>query len=274
MEPVTTAALLSAGVSALGTGANAISQGNMNRKSRNFSREMYSVQKKDNLAFWNMQNEYNSPQAQMARLQEAGLNPNLVYGTGAVANSSSAVQTPHVQPYRPVSPNWNLGDIVERYQNVKMQQAQYDNMKQQGNNMILDALNKTEELRSKTNFNDYMERAGFKSKEKLESNKAQMSVEELFKSVLMNEFLSGQPANFSNSDIKEGGMLKYQLDGAQLLNQLRRSEMQGKGLTNEMRKIDLDRAKRLKTGNFSDMSAKEIAEWLFQNMSGASQLWK
>lgn len=273
MEPVT-ASLITAGLAAGSSAGNAVAQGRMNKKTMAYNREMYDKQKADNIAFWNMQNEYNSPQAQMARLQAAGLNPNLVYGNGAVANSSSSVQTPHAMPYRPTAPSYSLGDIVERYQNVKMQQAQYDNVKQQGNNMILDALNKTEELRSKTNMNDYMERAGFRSKEKLEANKAQITTEELFKSILTNEFLSGAPAPGTTGEIKPGGMLSYQLDGAKLLNQLRRSEMQGKGLTNEMRKIDLDRAKRLKTGNFSDMSPKEIAEWLFQNMSGASQLWK
>lgn len=33
-----------------------------------------------NIKLWNMQNEYNKPINQMARLREAGLNPNLMYG--------------------------------------------------------------------------------------------------------------------------------------------------------------------------------------------------
>jgi hypothetical protein len=36
-----------------------------------------------NTQFWNMQNKYNTPQSQMARLKEAGLNPALIYGSGA-----------------------------------------------------------------------------------------------------------------------------------------------------------------------------------------------
>lgn len=51
-----------------------------NVKGRKFSREMYSRQRQDALADWAMQNEYNSPRAQMQRFQEAGLNPNLIYG--------------------------------------------------------------------------------------------------------------------------------------------------------------------------------------------------
>ena len=33
-----------------------------------------------NEKMWNKTNEYNSPSAQLARLREAGLNPNLLYG--------------------------------------------------------------------------------------------------------------------------------------------------------------------------------------------------
>lgn len=38
---------------------------------------------------WKMQNEYNSPKNQMARFAEAGLNPNLIYGSGNPGNASS-----------------------------------------------------------------------------------------------------------------------------------------------------------------------------------------
>lgn len=40
---------------------------------------------------WHRQNEYNSPQEQMKRFQDAGLNPNLIYGSGnAAAGQASA----------------------------------------------------------------------------------------------------------------------------------------------------------------------------------------
>ena len=35
---------------------------------------------------WNLNNEYNTPLAQVQRIQEAGLNPNLVYGNGTIQN--------------------------------------------------------------------------------------------------------------------------------------------------------------------------------------------
>ena len=43
----------------------------------------------NNIRFWKMQNEYNLPKNQMKRLQDAGLNPNLIYGSGS-ANTGIA----------------------------------------------------------------------------------------------------------------------------------------------------------------------------------------
>ena len=42
-----------------------------------------------NIRFWKMQNEYNLPKNQMKRLRDAGLNPNLIYGSGS-ANTGVA----------------------------------------------------------------------------------------------------------------------------------------------------------------------------------------
>lgn len=42
-----------------------------------------------NLEMWNRMNEYNHPSAQMSRLKDAGLNPYLVYASGASVTASS-----------------------------------------------------------------------------------------------------------------------------------------------------------------------------------------
>lgn len=50
---------------------------------------------------WNMQNEYNSPAAQVQRLKDAGLNPALVYGTGsavATGNNKGFSAAPQAAP--------------------------------------------------------------------------------------------------------------------------------------------------------------------------------
>lgn len=45
-----------------------------------------------NLEMWNRQNEYNSPANQLARYQDAGLNPNLMYGNITNGNASQMPQ--------------------------------------------------------------------------------------------------------------------------------------------------------------------------------------
>lgn len=52
-----------------------------------FNRERQSA-----LDFWNMQNAYNSPKAQMERFKEAGLSPHLIYGQ---SNMGAPVSVPH-----------------------------------------------------------------------------------------------------------------------------------------------------------------------------------
>lgn len=44
------------------------------------------------------QNEYNKPANQMARFQEAGLNPNLIYGQGSPGNQSQSLSYPDIKP--------------------------------------------------------------------------------------------------------------------------------------------------------------------------------
>jgi hypothetical protein len=92
---------------------------------------MYQQQKADNIQFWNMQNEYNSPQAQMARLKGAGLNPNMLYDkTGAVIPAQN-INTPDVQSAQFRTPDFGgVGSgLVQGYFDTKIKQAQYDNLK-------------------------------------------------------------------------------------------------------------------------------------------------
>lgn len=75
-------------------GFNTFAQIGTNLVNRLFANRERERQKQTELEFWRMNNDYNHPSSQMARLREAGLNPHLVYGTGAVANSSSAPSAP------------------------------------------------------------------------------------------------------------------------------------------------------------------------------------
>lgn len=55
-----------------------------------FSKKLAEQQNEYNLNMWNLQNEYNSPQAQMQRLEDAGLNKALMYGQGSTGNAAHA----------------------------------------------------------------------------------------------------------------------------------------------------------------------------------------
>lgn len=68
---------------------------NQARKNRAFQERMYNKQVEDNIKFWNMQNEYNLPSAQIERLRNAlpgGLNPLLMYGEGGISGNLAQQQ--------------------------------------------------------------------------------------------------------------------------------------------------------------------------------------
>lgn len=77
--------------------------------------------------FWKMQNEYNHPKNQMARLQEAGLNPNLVYGQGISGATGLAGDVGRPERAQFDSP---VRDIT-RFQDVRLRTAQTDNVQSQ-----------------------------------------------------------------------------------------------------------------------------------------------
>lgn len=119
--------MIEAGAMVVGAGINALSQARQNKKSREFSLDMYERQKADNLNFWNMENEYNSPQAQMKRLKDAGLNPNLVYGASAPSGHGGNIST--ADAHKPEFEAPRYGDAlihVGSYLDYEMKQAQID----------------------------------------------------------------------------------------------------------------------------------------------------
>lgn len=143
---MTTTDALSIGVPIVGDIANAIATGQQNKKSRRFAREMYGRQRADALADWNMQNAYNDPKAQMARLRAAGLNPNLVYGNGADAQSQGTVRSSGVPGAQFDAPRFAPGDALGTYYNTKIQQATYDNLTTQNTVMEQEALLKAAQI--------------------------------------------------------------------------------------------------------------------------------
>lgn len=110
-----------------------------NQQQMAFQREMYDLQRRHSLQDFTMQNEYNSPTSQMARLREAGLNPHLVYGNGATQTaapvrssspSGGGLQAPNV--HAPKVDNSYIQNALNLAPYFQMQNMalQADNLKQ------------------------------------------------------------------------------------------------------------------------------------------------
>lgn len=144
--------------SLLGSGINAIAQNRANKQNLKLAQYQNAWQSaendkafKNNILMWNMQNAYNSPTAQMSRLRQAGLNPNLVYGSGVTGNNAGSapqyepikVQRATMEPYR----GWNLGlsDAVSVYMAARQNKAQIENMEAQ--NKLIKEQARTEGIR-------------------------------------------------------------------------------------------------------------------------------
>jgi hypothetical protein len=102
------------------------------RKERKHQFRMAEYQWSKDLEMWNKQNEYNTPQNQVKRIQDAGLNKNMMYGQGTVANTSQ--QTPKYQAptvkYRGIEPS-DVQGVLGSFQDVQLKTAQTNNLRAQ-----------------------------------------------------------------------------------------------------------------------------------------------
>lgn len=62
-------------------------------RQQQYNKELAEIQNQYNIAQWNRENAYNLPSAQIERLQEAGLNPNLIYGNPSNTAAASPFLT-------------------------------------------------------------------------------------------------------------------------------------------------------------------------------------
>lgn len=125
----------------IGAGANLLSgilgQGSQRRQNKINQRnaeKMFQWEVNANRENWRMQNEYNSPQQQMQRLKEAGLNPNLVYGNGAVATGGQ-ISSASGRATQGQAPQIELGGIVSGYLDSEAKRIQIDNLKEVQKNL-------------------------------------------------------------------------------------------------------------------------------------------
>ena len=103
MAPALLGGIIAAGASLTGSLVDTLSGAKQSRANTDktnatnilLAREGY----RHDVDMWNRANAYNSPQAQMQRFKDAGLNPHLIYGQGSAGNAVSApsFRTPHVE---------------------------------------------------------------------------------------------------------------------------------------------------------------------------------
>lgn len=118
--------LLVPGLGVAGQVLGAVAQGTANRAQRRYNDRVAWRERVWALEDWNRQNEYNSPAAQMARLKAAGLNPNLVYGHGADAQSGQMPRGVNSNSYSPQAPRFDLlGPAMAHFQ-IKAMQKEYE----------------------------------------------------------------------------------------------------------------------------------------------------
>lgn len=135
------APLLSAGAQTLLSAGNMAAQHFANKQSQKYNTWMYKMQETDRLKNWNLQNQYNTPEAQMQRLKAAGLNPNLVYGGGNAATTAQPIQGANAGSWKPEAPRFE-GNPMSTYFDTKIQQIQLDNLSKQGLLLEQDKINK------------------------------------------------------------------------------------------------------------------------------------
>lgn len=101
----------------------------------------YSFQKENEM--WRQANEYNLPQNQMQRLKDAGLNPNMVYGSQSVTGNTVQPTLPKYNAPRMEAVhnlNYGVGDAamnaLSQYQSLQANQAQVNNVKAMTDNIV------------------------------------------------------------------------------------------------------------------------------------------
>jgi len=123
-------------------------QMDMNNQNIRFQQETNAQNRQWALEDWERTNRYNTPQMQMARFKEAGLNPHLIYGNGTEVSQPRGAEAtaPHVEKL----PVGNLGgDLAQAafngaqsYVANRLQQSQIDNLQKTAQVMDADIQNK------------------------------------------------------------------------------------------------------------------------------------
>lgn len=152
---------------------------------------------------WDKTNAYNDPKAQMERLRNAGLNPNLVYGgssgqTAGTANSLPGAKAADINDIQP-------SNQMMQYIGMKNTEAQTDNLRTQNGVLSADRILKTSqaatELSKQTDLNAS---ADFKKKQ------IEKTLYDILNTQSQTEKVDAETSNIK----KEGQYKNFELDRA------------------------------------------------------------
>lgn len=254
----TDAALINQAASTAVQAAGVIAQGNLNKRTRKWNEAQIAQQRQWSLDDWNMQNEYNSPTSQMARLREAGLNPNLVYGKGA-DNTAMAINKPQAQQWNPKSPDVSgLANSLFAGADLAMKQAQTDLVRKQmtvlDQDMMLKSAQTAQTLQNTAKTQQQYEQAQSLFPYDLQGK--QLDMQAKTQNIDIREQENARAAALNTQSLKEGllrmGQLELQQANTKMEQERIRATIDAIKKDNELRsyEIDLNRKGVQKTDTF------------------------
>lgn len=234
--------ILEAAIGGLGAITGLIGNNQTNKANIRLQREQqqFNAQQAKQANEWNMQqwqreNDYNAPAQQMARLEAAGLNPNLMYGQGNTGTASKlTAEVPQgVAPAKVSNSLAYLSNavipIISMYQDLQNKSAQHTVQLKQAQLMDEEIAGKALDNIGKKSQNDILHANAYvstmTSDYKFESQKYQLQAlqEKLRQQQLNNAILNTtspaliEKANWITRDVKQRAL------GGEINNELNRS---------------------------------------------------
>lgn len=244
IAPLIIAGIIAAAGSIISSIVKSKGDSNANQQQLEYNQAMYGQQRSDALADWNMQNDYNSPTSQMARLRQAGLNP--ILAAGNISSSSPSVRSVSAESYNPRTTDISSGlggafnaassTLMDSY-DVKMKEAQTDNLKAQNTVIANDAVLKAAQVAaikaqaSKTDIDTQSALFSLTQNQRLADTNAEMASANL-NATLQKIDIAGQQnerdAASNAQSLQEGAqrILNLKLDAAQKNASTRLTEAQ------------------------------------------------
>lgn len=212
-------------------------------------------QRKWQKKFWAMQNEYNHPKNQMARLKEAGLNPALMYGNSAspgIAGDVGNVERDELNVENPLQ-------HLTKFADTRLRSAQASNEDKRGTLLVQEAALKASETAKKN-----LENAATKADWDVARDLARSSAEAAQQALKINEQkIIGMELDNSFKD----QTLKNRVSDIYYRVQNARATLTGQNLTNALRKEQLELKKLgIEPSDFAPL------RWLVQGKGNLSTL--